>query len=132
MSLRSENPALPDKVQLPGWRRLLRATRHACDGLRCTWRREAAFRQEVLAVAALLPVAGLVRVSAVERAALLAVLALVLIVELLNTAIEAIVDLASPGRHPLAGAAKDAGAAAVMLALLLAGGVWAVVLWPRA
>lgn len=122
----------PEKSQPSGWRRLLPAGRYACDGLRCTWRREAAFRQELVATAVLLPVALLARVSTLERVALLAVLALVLIVELLNTAVEAVVDLVSPGRHPLAGAAKDAGAAAVLLALLLAGGVWVAVLWPRA
>jgi diacylglycerol kinase (ATP) len=62
---------------------------------------------------------------------LIATLLAVLIVELLNTGIEAIVDLVSPDHHRLAGVAKDAGAAAVLLALLLTSTVWLIVFWPR-
>jgi diacylglycerol kinase (ATP) len=61
---------------------------------------------------------------------LIACVVLTLVVELLNTAIEAVVDLVSPGRHPLAGAAKDAGSAAVFLSVALACCTWAVVFWP--
>ena len=118
------------KVQPPGWQRLAAATGYAAAGLRVTWKREAAFRQEAVVAVLLAPVALLAPVSPIERAGLLGVLAMVLVVELLNSAIEAVVDLVSPQFHPMARIAKDAGAAAVMLALACAALTWAIVLWP--
>ena len=122
---------LTPKTSPKGWRRLPLATCHALTGLRTTFRREAAFRQECLAAAVLAPVALIARITPLERAGLIATLLAVLIVELLNTGIEAIVDLVSPDHHRLAGIAKDTGAAAVLLALLLAGTVWLIVFWPQ-
>ena len=122
---------LTPKISPNGWRRLPHATNHALNGLRATFRREAAFRQECLAGAVLASVALLASITALERAALIASLLSVLIVELLNTGIEAVVDLVSPSHHQLAGVAKDAGAAAVLLVLILAGTVWLAVFWPR-
>lgn len=95
------------------------------------WKGEAAFRQEALLTALLLPAALWLGETALQRALLIAALLLVLIVELLNSAIEALADRFGPERHPLLGNAKDMGSAAVMLALLLAGVVWLGVAWGR-
>lgn len=114
-----------------GWRRILRAGEHSLRGLRATFRGESAFRQE-LGLALILVPAGLwLGRSGLERAVLLAALLLVLIVELLNTAIEAAVDRIGPEVHPLAGQAKDAGSAAVMIALMLVLVVWGLIAWSR-
>jgi membrane-associated PAP2 superfamily phosphatase len=111
-------------------RRIPAATRWSLAGLRATWCGEVSFRQEVTAAALALPVALFAAIGVYERLALIASLVLVLVVELLNTAIEAVVDLVSPQPHPLARAAKDAGSAAVFLSILLACAVWVVVFWP--
>jgi diacylglycerol kinase (ATP) len=113
-----------------GLRRLVGALRYSIAGLREAWRIEAAFRQEAVACAVLVPVAFWLPVSPLERLALLGSLGLVLVVELLNSAIEAAVDRVGVERHALSGRAKDLGSAAVMLSLLLAAGAWATVVWP--
>ena len=111
-----------------GLQRLLNATRYSLDGLRAAWAHEDAFRQEVLLAAILIPVALLLRVGVVEKILLIGVVVVVLIVELLNTGIEAAVDRDSFEINPLGKRAKDFGSAAVMLALLLAGGTWIAIL----
>jgi diacylglycerol kinase (ATP) len=111
-----------------GWRRLVNATRYTIDGLVAAWRHEEAFRQEVVIAAVLLPVALWLPLSAVERVLLIGSLLLVLIVELLNTAIEVAVDRDSVEINPLGKRAKDYGSAAVMIALLLAGMTWVTIL----
>jgi diacylglycerol kinase (ATP) len=113
-----------------GLARLVAATRHSIAGLRAAWRHEAAFRQELAACAVLVPLALWLPVSPFERLALLAALGLLLIVELLNSAIETAVDRVGVERHELSGRAKDLGSAAVTIALLLVAGTWATVLWP--
>jgi diacylglycerol kinase (ATP) len=124
-------PELTPKIAPNGLRRLLLAATYALRGLLAAWRREAAFRQELIIAAALLPVALSAAIAPLERIALIVALFAVLVIELLNTAIEAVVDLTSPARHPLAAVAKDAGAAAVLLSLLIAAGVWLTVFLPR-
>ena len=104
--------------------RIVRAFGFTLKGLRFAWTNEAAFRQEVILVVLLTPAAFYLGATAVERILLIGVLLLVLITELLNSAIEAIVDRAGPERHPLAGAAKDMGSAAVFFSLVLAGVAW--------
>lgn len=116
----------------PGMARIWRALLYSRRGLREAWRHEHAFRQELILVLCLAPVIVLVPVSLVERAAMAATLLLVLIVELLNSAIEAVVDRVSLDHHELSGRAKDMGSAAVMLALVLAGLTWAAILFPLA
>lgn len=97
-------------------------------GLRACFASEAAFRQE-LALAVIMTVIALwVEVSAAERAMLIVVVFLVLIVELLNSAIEALVDRVGTEHHELSGKAKDIGSAAVFVVLLLVGIVWAIIL----
>lgn len=109
--------------------RILRACRYSWQGLRAAWRAEAAFRQEILACAVLIPVAFWVEVSRAERAALIASLFVVLVAELGNSALEALTDRVSTDHHPLSGRAKDIGSAMVAVALLNAVFVWGVVLW---
>ncbi len=111
-----------------GIQRLLNATRYSVDGLRAAWAHEDAFRQEVLLALILIPVAVFLPVSIVERILLVGVVVLVLIVELLNTGIEAAVDRDSFEINPLGKRAKDFGSAAVMLSLLLAAATWVAVL----
>ena len=111
-----------------GFRRLLNATRYSIDGLAAAWRHENAFRQELALAAVLLPVALLLPLPGVEKVVLIGSLLLVLIVELLNTAIEVAVDRDSVEIDPLAKRAKDYGSAAVMIALLGAAMTWVTIL----
>lgn len=111
-----------------GFARIVRATGYSLDGLRAAWRNEAAFRQECIAAAVLVPLGLYLGRTGVERAILVGSLLLVLVAELLNSALEAVVDRISGERHPLAGRAKDLGSAAVFVALLLAAAAWLLVL----
>lgn len=113
-----------------GLARIWRALGYSRRGLRDAWRHEHAFRQELTLVVLLVPVIVFVPVSLLERAALAATLLLVLIVELLNSAIEAVVDRVSLDAHELSGRAKDMGSAAVLLSLALAAITWFAVLFP--
>jgi len=113
-----------------GLARIWRALGYSRRGLRDAWRHEHAFRQELTLVVLLVPVVVFVPVSLLERAALAGTLLLVLIVELLNSAIEAVVDRVSLDAHELSGRAKDMGSAAVLLSLVLAGITWFAVLSP--
>ncbi|GIZ50628.1 diacylglycerol kinase [Noviherbaspirillum aridicola] len=113
-----------------GIRRILNACSYSLQGLRNAFRTEHAFRQELMVAVPAAVVALLLPLPALHRLALIGVLLLVLIVELINSAIEAVVDRISLERHPLSKNAKDFGSAAVMIALLLAAATWAVILWP--
>ena len=114
-----------------GIRRLVRAARFSLAGLLAAWTNEAAFRQECVLVAVLLPVALWLGRTASERSILIATLLVVLIIELLNSAIEALVDRVSEEHHPLSGRAKDLGSAAVFVSLILTGAVWSLIGWQR-
>jgi diacylglycerol kinase (ATP) len=117
--------------QTRGLQRIYNAAGYSIKGLYAAWQHEAAFRQEVMVcLPALLVVCGLNLLS-VERILLLGVLLLVLIVELLNSALEAAIDRIGLEHHPLSGRAKDMASAAVFLAVLLAVVTWGVVLWPH-
>ena len=109
--------------------RLLWATRYSIAGLQMAWRHEQAFRQELGVLVVLVPVAFWVGKNGVERAVLIGSWLLVLVVELLNTAIEAAVDRIGPERHELAGRAKDLGSAGVFCSIALAAIVWLLVLF---
>lgn len=113
-----------------GLARFIAAARNSRAGLKAAWRLEAAFRQEVLLALVLLPLAVAAPVTHAERALLLLTLGLVLVVEVLNSAIEAVVDRVSLERNELSGRAKDLGSAAVLLALLTLAGVWGAILLP--
>ena len=111
-----------------GVRRLIRATGYSWQGLLATFRNEPAFRQEVALSILLLPLALWLGQTGLERAMLIAAWVLVLLFELLNSALEAVVDRIGSERHELSGRAKDIGSAAVLVALLNAGVVWLLVL----
>lgn len=114
-----------------GWHRLVRATHYSLTGLQVAWRGEAAFRQELGLTVLLLPAAFWVGTGATQRAILIGSLLVVLITELLNSAIEAAIDRFGAEQHPLSGQAKDLGSAAVFVALLLVGVVWGLLLLER-
>lgn len=122
------NPPPPAKTNGKGIKRIYRASVNAIDGLYACWRSEAAFRQEIVASLFLYPLIFILDTTPVEKAALFMSLTLVLIVELINSAIESTVDRISFDHHPLSGRAKDIGSAAVLLSIALTIGVWLFVL----
>lgn len=111
-----------------GLKRILNAFRYSCSGLKEAYRNEDAFRQEVLLAAILLPLAFWVSPEMIERALMIGSVLLLLIVELLNSAIEATVDRISLDDHPLAKRAKDIGSAAVLICIINLIMVWLLVL----
>ena len=112
--------------------RLWNALGYSRDGIAAAWKNEAAFREEVLLAAVTIPLALYLGQSGVDRALLVGSILLILIVEILNSAVEAVVDKASPERHERAKRAKDMGSAAVLLSLINAAAIWLCVLWPVA
>lgn len=113
-----------------GLERVWHATLISLGGLRAAWG-ETAFRQEALLAILVIPLAFWLGHDWVQTALLAGSWLLVMIVELLNTAVEAAIDRIGPEWHDLSKRAKDTGSAAVMLALLLAGGIWLAALWHR-
>jgi diacylglycerol kinase (ATP) len=111
-----------------GLTRIIRAFGYSFQGFRHAWREEAAFRQEAILSAVLIPMGVYLGRSGVERALLVCPVLLILVVEILNSAVEAVVDRSGTERHPLAGMAKDMGSAAVMLSFILLGTVWLLIL----
>ncbi len=114
-----------------GLQRLINATGYSKDGLAAAWKHEAAFREEVMLAAIMVPLGLWLGRSGIEQALLVGTVLLVLIVELLNSAIEAVVDRVSDERHELSKRAKDIGSAAVLLTLALTAAVWALILVPH-
>lgn len=119
---------MTDRHKPTGITRLVRAFGYSFQGFVHTWREEAAFRQEVMLSLVVIPLGLYLGRSGVERALLVSPMLLILVVEMLNSAVEAIVDRSGTERHPLAGMAKDMGSAAVMLSFALLGTVWLLVL----
>ncbi|WP_029686456.1 diacylglycerol kinase [Tatumella saanichensis] len=112
-----------------GWRRLVKATGYSWQGLRAAWEHEAAFRQETVVAVLAAIIACCLDINLVTRLMLIGSVVLVIIVEIINSAIEAVVDRFGGEQHALSGRAKDMGSAAVLLAILLALVVWGSVLW---
>ncbi|MEH6639096.1 MAG: diacylglycerol kinase [Porticoccaceae bacterium] len=112
-------------------RRILDASRYSSQGLRACFRHEEAFRVEVILALVLTPVALWLASSGIDLVLLFGSMLIVLIVELLNSAIEAVVDLQGGERNELAGRAKDQGSAAVMLSMAIFFFAWAAVIWQR-
>lgn len=124
----------PDNTPDPrstGFRHLINSTRYSLRGLRAAFRDEVAFRQELSLCVILLPLAIWLGREPVEWILLIGSCLLVLIVELLNSAVENVVDRIGPEHHELSGRAKDIGSAAVMLALAAAGMTWGILLVAR-
>lgn len=114
----------------PGWQRVVRAVRYSLAGLRSAIQHEAAFRQELAVGLPLLLVGWMLAPGRWQALALSASVVLVWVVELLNSALEAVADGVSIEEHPLLGRAKDMGSAAVMLSIVFAVFTWAVIFWP--
>lgn len=128
----TESPTVRPSPKRSGPLRALFALRHSCDGIVATWREESAFRQEAALAAVLLPTALLMPVGAVERVLLIVSVLLVLLVELLNSSLEAAIDRISLEQHELSRRAKDCGSAAVTMALLICAVTWGVFCGPMA
>ena len=114
-----------------GLRRILNAARCSAQGFSHAWRHEAAFRQELTITLVLVPFALWLGQTPVERLLLIASCVLVLIVELLNSAVEAVVDRFGGEQHELSGRAKDMGSAAVFVSLGLVLATWMTIGWQR-
>ncbi len=112
-----------------GITRLISAMGYSRKGLQACWRSEAAFRQEVALSVVLIPLGLYLGHGGVEKALLIGVCLLVMIVEVLNSAVEAVVDRIGHEHHELSGLAKDLGSAAVFLSLLLLGLTWLLILF---
>ncbi len=113
-----------------GLRRLLNAFGYSLQGFRAAWQNEAAFREEAMLTIVLTPVALLLPVTGGEKLLLILSLLLLVLVELLNSAVEAVVDRIGPEIHPLSGRAKDLGSAAVLIACLILGLTWLFIALP--
>ena len=120
----------PDPPPSIGFARVVNAWRYSLSGLAGAWRTEGAFRQEVIGAAILIPIACFIPVPVLHRALLIASVLMVIVVELLNSAMEAAIDRISLDRHPLSKKAKDTGSAAVLVSIVIAMLVWAGVLFP--
>jgi diacylglycerol kinase (ATP) len=114
-----------------GLGRIWNATLYSIQGIRATWKNEAAFRQELTLCVFMIPLAFWVGVTAVERVLLIATCLLVLLTELLNSAVEAAVDRIGEDRHSLSGRAKDMGSAAVFISLWTVAVTWGLIGWER-
>ncbi len=120
------SPQSPFKSQ-GGFGRLAHAARYALQGLAAAVRHEAAFRQELAVAIIALPIAIWLGQTVLEIFLLMASIVFVLIVELVNSSIEALADTITKERHPLIGQAKDLASAAVLLSVLLAVSVWLII-----
>ncbi|CPR14517.1 diacylglycerol kinase [Brenneria goodwinii] len=112
-----------------GLTRIIKATGYSLQGLKQVWRHEAAFRQETLLAIVGSIIACLLSITLVEKLLLIGAVVLIMLFELVNSAIEAVVDRVGLERHELSGRAKDIGSAAVFVAILLAAVVWGSILW---
>ncbi|EJD6400907.1 diacylglycerol kinase [Providencia rettgeri] len=117
--------------QTKGFTRVIKAAGYSLKGLKAAWVNEAAFRQESVAAVIAIIIAFLLDISYIDRILLISSVVLVAIVELLNSAVEAVVDRIGSEYHELSGRAKDIGSAAVFVSIGLALFIWALVLWQR-
>lgn len=131
VDMKPQDPESSAFKSKPGWKRIVNAIGYSWDGLRHASVHEAAFRQELVLVVCGCVLALVLPLPLLHKLALVVVLVWVLIVELLNSAIEAVVDRVSLERHPLSKSAKDFGSAAVFLSVCMAALVWGVVLYQR-
>ncbi len=118
----------PGKTGIP---RLIDASLYSYKGLKAAWLNEAAFRQELTLLIVLTPLALWLGESAEQQSILIGSCLIVVIVELLNSAIESVVDRIGPEHHELSGRAKDMGSAAVLLSLALVFICWSLIAWQR-
>lgn len=121
----------PNKPGRKGIKRIAWATHYSWLGIKAAWKNEAAFREELGLMLIMVPAALWLGQTAVERSLLIGSCLVVIIVELLNSAIEAVVDRIGSDMHELSGRAKDMGSAAVFFALCLVGLCWGLIAWQR-
>lgn len=126
----AHDPEVNPQKARTGLSRIFHAGGYSLQGLHAGWG-ETAFRQEAIAAIVLVPLSFWLGRSWVETALLAGSVLIVMIVELLNTGIETAIDRIGPEWHALSKRAKDMGSAAVLLSLLLCGGIWAAALWQR-
>lgn len=112
-----------------GLKRIILAAGYSIQGLKSAFKYEAAFRQELLLAAILIPLACYLEVSQIERILMIVPVFLVVIIEIINSAIEAVVDRIGSEHHELSGRAKDMGSAAVFIALILTAYIWIEILF---
>lgn len=112
-----------------GITRIIKAAGYSWKGLKAAWKNEAAFRQETILVIVAIIIACWLDVTPITRMLLIGSVVLVMIVEIINSAIEAVVDRIGSDYHELSGRAKDMGSAAVLIALLFALATWVTLLW---
>lgn len=117
--------------QVTGFTRIYKAAGYSFKGLKAAWKNEAAFREESLVIVPAILLSFYLDVSNVERILMDGSLILVILVELLNSAVEAAIDRIGPEHHELSGRAKDMGSAAVFIAIGFALFTWGVILLPR-
>lgn len=120
-----------EKRSRTGIARLIDATRFSWYGFKAAWQHEAAFRQELVVIALFLPAAFWLGTTGTQRALLVFAALQILIVEFLNSAVEAVVDRIGLEDHPLSGRAKDLGSAAVLVSLITGMAVWLLIAWDR-
>jgi diacylglycerol kinase (ATP) len=118
-------------TQVTGFKRVILATKYSLAGLSAAWNNEAAFRQELVLCAFLVPTALWLGRNTAEQSLLITTLFIVIITELLNSGIEAITDRVGTERHELSGRAKDMASAAVFISLVLVISVWGLVVYSR-
>lgn len=127
----STPPTVSPMKSRPGLVRIINAFFYSLSGLALAFRHESAFRQELMLVLVLVPWPIMLPFSAVERVLLLGSALLVLVVELLNSSVEAAIDRISFDHHPLSKQAKDLGSAAVLITLLMLAVTWGLIVGPR-
>jgi diacylglycerol kinase (ATP) len=115
--------------QISGLKRIYRAMGYSLKGFASAWRHEAAFRQEAVVAILAIILAYYLESDPITRILLVGSVWLVVVVEMINSAIEAVVDRIGPEKHPLSGRAKDLGSAAVALTIVLAAWIWITLLW---
>lgn len=125
LHMTTENQGKPGNT---GLKRIIKATGYSIQGLKAAFKHEAAIRQELVLLCAAILLLVWLDVSVIETILMLGVVVLVLVIELMNSAIEAVVDRIGVERHELSGRAKDIGSAAVFVALLFAGFTWIFIL----
>lgn len=113
------------------FQRVINATKYSMKGLKAAYRYEAAFRQEVWLSFLLIPLGFYLGNGAIEKVLLVGSVLLVLVAELLNSAVENVVDRVGSEYHELSGRAKDIGSAAVFMAMIITGLTWLLILWEK-
>lgn len=130
MSPTLQPPESKEDLKKRSFRNFLDSVRYSIEGFFAALKHEPSFREDILFAVLLVPFAIILPVNAVSTALMIASLFLIIIVELLNSAIEWVIDYLRPERHPLAKRIKDMASAAVFLSYLNCIAVWAIILWP--